>query len=134
MTEKERAPRQTIRRFDIFAEWNQLKARTRHHMKEADARTYGLAVAKVVAARKLHGAAPEEQRDLKRRARQEEMDEPWWEHLGSGEEFEQKIIERMGREFYSEVFQPAIQKAWDAGLRYEDIRDTLRNQWNEHGA
>ena len=134
MTEKERTPRHTIRRFDIFAEWNRLKARTRHRMKEADARAYGLAVAKVVAARKLHGAAPEEQRELKRRARQEEVDEPWWEHLGSSEEFKQKLIERMGREFYTEVFQPAIQNAWDAGLRYEDIRDTLRNQWNEHGA
>jgi hypothetical protein len=40
----------------------------------------------------------------------------------------------MGREFYSEVFQPAIQNAWDGGQRYEDIRDTLRKQWNEHGA
>ena len=130
MTEKERAPRQTIRRFDIFAEWNRLKARTRHRMKEANARAYGLAVAKVVAARKLHGAAPEEQRELKRRARQDEVDEPWWEHLGSNEEFEQKIIERMGREFYAEAFQPAIQQAWDAGQRYEDIRDTLRNTWN----
>ena len=133
MTEQERAPRQTIRRFDIFAEWNRLKARTRPHMKEADARAYGLAVAKVVAARKLHGAAPEEQRELKRRARQDEVDERWWEHLGSSEEFEQKIIERMGREFYTEVFQPAIQNAWDGGQHYEDIRDTLRKQWNEHG-
>jgi hypothetical protein len=84
--------------------------------------------------RKLHGAAPEEQRELKRRARQDEVDEPWCSHQGSGEEFEQKIIERMGREFYSDVFEPAIQKAWDGGQRYEDIRDTLRNQWNEHGA
>ena len=130
MPETERAPRLQIRRFDIFAEWNRLKARTRHKMKEADARAYGLAVAKVVAARKLHGAAPEQTRDLKRRARQDEVDEPWWEHLGSSKEFEQKIIERMGQEFYTEVFQPAIQQAWDAGQRYEDIRDTLRNAWN----
>jgi hypothetical protein len=130
MPETERAPRLQIRRFDIFAEWNRLKARTRHKMKEADARAYGLAVAKVVAARKLHGAAPEQTRDLKRRARQDEVDEPWWEHLGSSEEFEKKIIERMGREFYAEVFQPAIQQAWDAEQRYEDIRDTLRNAWN----
>src|SRR5919201_4213462 len=121
MPETERVPRLPIRRFDIFAEWNRLKARTRHNMKEADARAYGLAVAKVVAARKLHGTAPEQTRDLKRRARQEELDEPWWEHLGSNEEFEQKIVERMGREFYTQVFQPAIERAWDAGQRYEDI-------------
>ena len=87
MTETERAPRLQIRRFDIFAEWNRLKARTRHKLKEADAQAYGLAVAKVVAARKLHGAAPEQTRDLKRRARQDEVDEPWWEHLGSSDSF-----------------------------------------------
>ncbi|MFL5800773.1 MAG: hypothetical protein ACJ8CR_03445 [Roseiflexaceae bacterium] len=130
MPQTERVPRQLIRRFDIFAEWNRLKARVQHAMPEGDARAYGLAVAKVVAARTLHGAAPEQTRELKRRARQEELDEPWWEHLGSSEEFEQKIIGRMGREFYAEVFQPAIQQAWDAGKRYEDIRDTLRNAWN----
>ena len=134
MPETARAPRLPIRRFDIFAEWNRLKARTRHKMKEADARAYGLAVAKVVAARKLHGAAPEQTRELKRRARQEEVDEPWWEHLGSSQEFEQKIIERMGREFYTQVFQPAVQQAWDAGEHYEDIRDTLRNEWNARRA
>jgi hypothetical protein len=130
MPDSEPVPRLQIRRFDIFAEWNRLKARTRHRMQETDARSYGLAVAKVVAARTQHGAAPEQTRDLKRRARQDDVDEPWWEHLGSSEEFERKIIERMGQAFYMRVFQPAIQKAWDAGQSYEDIRDVLRNQWN----
>jgi hypothetical protein len=130
MPETERAPRLQIRRFDIFAEWNRLKARTRHHMRQADAQAYGLAVAKVVAARTLHGTAPEQTRDLKRRARQDEVDEPWWDHLGSSEEFEKTIIDRMGRDFYTEVFQPAIQRAWDAGQRYEEIRDKLRSEWN----
>jgi len=133
MTEKERAPRAQIRRFDIFAEWNRLKAHTRHHMKAADARAYGLAVAKIVAARKFAGYQADEVRDLKRRARQDEVSEPWWEHLGSDAEFERKIIRRMGETFYREVFQPAIQQAWEAGKRYEDIRDTLRNAWNSAG-
>jgi hypothetical protein len=130
MPETKRAPRLQIRRFDIFAEWNRLKGRTRHKLKAADARAYGLAVAKIVAARTQHGATPEQTRELKRRARQDEVDEPWWEHLGSSDEFEQKIIERMGREFYTEVFQPAIQQAWNAEQDYEDIRDTLRSEWN----
>lgn len=130
MTKTEQAPRLQIRRFDIFAEWNRLKARTRHKMKEADAQAYGLAVAKVVAARTQHGAAPEETRELKRRARQDEVDEPWWEHLGSDEEFDKKIVQRMGEDFYAEVFQPAIQEAWDGEQRYEDIRDALRTEWN----
>ena len=134
MTQTMPIARTQIRRFDIFAEWNRLKARTRHKMSEAEARAYGLAVAKVVAARKLHGAAPEQTRDLKRRARQDEVDEPWWEHLGSSEEFEQKIVGRMGQAFYREAFQPPIQKAWEAGQSYEDIRDKLRNDWNEQRA
>jgi hypothetical protein len=125
------APRLQIRRFDIFAEWNRLKALTKHSMKEGDAQAYGLAVAKVVAARTLHGTPPEQTRELKKNARKETVDEPWWEHLGSSEEFEQKIVERMGRSFYAETFQPAIKRAWDEGKDYEDIRDTLRKDWNE---
>ena len=132
MTETARAPRLQIRRFDIFAEWNRIKALKRHKMKAADARAYGLAVAKIVAARKFHGSAPEETRELKRKARKDEVDEAWWEHLGSDEEFKQKIVERMGREFYAEVFQPAVQKAWDEDKKYEDIRDELRKDWNDN--
>ena len=56
---------------------------------------------------------------------------PWWEHLGSDDEFDQKIIKRMGQTFYHDVFQPAVQRAWDAEKSYEDIRDTLRAEWNE---
>jgi len=87
-------------------------------------------VAKIVAARKFGGDQPEQARELKQRARQDDVSTPWWQHLGSSDEFEQKIMERMGTPFYREVFQPAIQKAWDAGQSYEDIRDTLRDQWN----
>ncbi len=81
-------------------------------------------------ARKFGGDQPEQARELKQRARQDDVSTPWWQHLGSSDEFEQKIMERMGTPFYREVFQPAIQKAWDAGQSYEDIRDTLRDQWN----
>jgi hypothetical protein len=127
---KKAVPRMQIRRFDILAEWNRLKAHARHHMDEADARAYGLAVAKVVAARKFGGDQPEQTRELKQRARQDDTSTAWWKHLGSTDEFEQKIIERMGAPFYRNVFQPKIKNAWDAGQSYEDIRDTLRNEWN----
>ena len=130
MTETARAPRLEIRRFDIFAEWNRLKARTRLKLDEQAARAYGLAVAKVVAARKLHGTAPDQTRELKRRAREDDTSEPWWEHLGSDAEFERRIVQRMGTSFYHEVFQPAVQRAWEAGQSYEDIRDSLRADWN----
>ena len=131
MTEKAPAPQAEIRRFDIFAEWNRLKARSRHHMSAADARAYGLAVAKVVASRKFHGTSPEQASDMKRRARNDDVSEPWWEHLGSDDEFNEKIVQRMGKTFYHDVFQPAVQRAWDAEKSYEDIRDTLRAEWNK---
>src|SRR4051812_48092625 len=83
MTEKQPIPQAEIRRFDIFAEWNRLKARERHRMSAADARAYGLAVAKVVAARKFHSTTPDQASDIKRRARNDDVSEPWWEHLGS---------------------------------------------------
>jgi hypothetical protein len=130
MTQTAPAPKAPIRRFDIFAEWNRLKARTRHQLPESDARAYGLAVAKVVAARKFYGYRPEQVREWKHRARSEELTEAWWEQFGSDEEFEQKIVERMGAPFYRQVFQPAIQHAWDEGKTYEQIRDTLREEWN----
>src|SRR5919201_243705 len=105
-------PQAEIRRFDVFAEWNRLKARERHHLSEADARAYGLAVAKVVAARKFSGYQAAQVSEWKRRARRDELTEAWWEHLGSNEEFEKKIIERMGKTFYKSMFQPAIRLAW----------------------
>jgi hypothetical protein len=128
------APKAEIRRFDVFAEWNRLKAVTHLKMSEPEARTYGLAVAKIVAARKLHGYTPKELAEFKRQARTlarpEEITLPWWHRLASPEEFERKIIERMGRTFYEQVFQPAIARAWREGKSYEEIRDSVRQQWN----
>ena len=123
-------PQAEIRRFDIFAEWKRLEARQRSHLPEAEAQAYGLAVAKVVAARKFTGYRPEQVQDWKRRARQEELGEAWWQHLGSAEEFATKIIERMGKTFYRRVFQPAVRQAWVEGKKYEQIRDVLRTEWN----
>ena len=123
-------PRQEIRRFDIFAEWNRLKAQTQQHFSDADAQSYGLAVAKVVAARKFAGHRPEHVRDWKRRATREDFTEAWWTHLGSAAEFADKIVVRMGKSFYRRVFQPAVRRAWKEGQRYEQIRDALRAPWN----
>jgi hypothetical protein len=124
------APQQEIRRFDIFAEWNRLKASQQLHLSAAESRAYGLVVAKVVAARKFSGAPPSQVKDWKRRARTDDTAEPWWQHLGSDEEFRRKIVQRMGPDFYRTVFRPALRQAWEEGRRYEDIRDTLRSAWN----
>ena len=36
----------------------------------------------------------------------------------------------MGRDFYEKVFKPAIEKAFDEGKDYMDIRDSIREEWN----
>jgi hypothetical protein len=35
----------------------------------------------------------------------------------------------MGRDFYEQVFHPAIEEAVAEGKRYEDIRDQIRKDW-----
>jgi len=135
MAEDAPKPAAGIRRFDVFAEWSRLTG-LKKHLDEDDARAYGLAVAKIVAARKFGGYEPGQLRDLKKRAREqnterEDTGAAWWENLGTAEEFEQKIVRRMGERFYEGVFAPAIRAAWDRGEKYEQIRDRLREQWNE---
>ena len=66
------------------------------------------------------------------RARRDDLSEEWWRHLGSSQEFTQKIVERMGKTFYRRVFQPALRRAWREGKKYEEIRDQLRVEWNAH--
>ena len=124
------APHAEIRRFDIFAEWNRLKARHSHQLLEAEAQAYGLAVAKVVAGRKFAHSRPHEVSEWRQRARRDDVSEVWWTHLGSSQEFTAKIVERMGKTFYRRVFQPALRRAWREGKKYEEIRDQLRVEWN----
>jgi hypothetical protein len=124
-----------IRRFDVFAEWNRLTG-LKKNLDEDDAEAYGIAVAKVVAARKFTGYEPGQVRDWRQRARGQEAERPqdgeapWWEHMGSADEFDRKVVRRMGTRFYSEVFAPAVQAAWDRGEKYEELRDRLREGWN----
>jgi hypothetical protein len=68
MTKTTLKPKSEIRRFDIFAEWNRIKARERYHLPNDAASAYGLAVAKIVAARKFYGYKPEQVNEWKRRA------------------------------------------------------------------
>jgi hypothetical protein len=124
-------PLQRIRRFDVFAEYRKQEAQD-DGMKADEARGYGLWVAKVVAARKFGrlkssasaAASPEEQKKRRRRK---------WKVLGGQPQtdklFEHQIVDRMGPEFYRQVFVPAIKNERDKGHSYEDIRDRLRRRW-----
>jgi len=62
-------PHAEIRRFDIFAEWNRLKALHSHYLPEAEAQAYGLAVAKVVAGRKFAHSNPRQGSEWRKQAR-----------------------------------------------------------------
>lgn len=45
--------------------------------------------------------------------------------------FDKEIVTRMGSTFYTRVFVPAIRKAIENGEDYRDIRDSIREEWNE---
>jgi hypothetical protein len=121
-------PRKPIRRFDVFAEYRKLDAETDDGMPVDQAKGYGLWVAKVVAARKFGRARSEEEpaAEPPRRRRKWHVlgDEPQTDKL-----FDHEIVDRMGRDFYRQVFAPAIREARSSGQTYEAIRDRLRRRW-----
>ncbi len=127
-------PKQAIRRFDIFAEYHRLE-RLRQGMPADEAKGYGLWLAKVVAARKF--AKWKGVEDLDRQYQQEAQAKQYppskWRRLSGKEQtdelFDKEIIERMGRDFYAQVFRPGIQQAFEAGKSYRDIRDAIRRDW-----
>jgi hypothetical protein len=123
-------PQASIRRFDIFAEWNRLTALRDKHMRADDARAYGISVAKVVAARKFTGYQPG-RASTTRRSGAKRREEDWWKHMGSTDEFERKVIRRMGEDFYRHTFAPALKSAFESGMSYEEVRDSFRREWNE---
>jgi hypothetical protein len=122
-------PANRIRRFDVFAEYRKQEEQE-DGMPADQAKGYGLWVAKVVAARKF-GRLKDRDRpseaEVKARRRRK------WRIL-SGEPqtdrlFDQQIVERMGADFYKEVFVPAIRHEREQGHSYESMRDRIRRRW-----
>jgi hypothetical protein len=142
MTEEaEIRPLQPIRRFDVFAETKRLEALA-HGEPDDVAKGYGIRIAKIVASRRFGGSATKKKRHEK--GHEPENQSSTGSRFGgeggskfrdldgaaqTDETFDREIVERMGPEFYEVVFQPAIQKALTAGRKYEQIRDTIRNNW-----
>ena len=129
-------PKQPIRRFDVFAEYQRLKG-LQKGMDEHHAKGYGLWLAKVVASggrksgrtRGQHG----EEDETADRADKASPEQEWHELSGAPQTdalFDREIVRRMGPPFYARVFAPAIAEAERQGRSYESIRDTLRKQWN----
>lgn len=134
-TERDVRPRQAIRRFDVFAEVNRLKALDEGR-PEDEAKGYGIWLAKVVAGRRFGrkgdgGDRPPERpaREDGARSRPEDKFRHAGDELQTDETFEREIVERMGRDFYACVFAPAIRAAVEGGQRYEQFRDAIRSGW-----
>lgn len=132
MNEKPR-PKRAIRRFDIFAEYQKDEA-LREGRSLAEAKGYGLWLAKVVAGRRYGASAPASAGAGTSRpnAPTDENSSPFRSVSGVPQTdalFDREVIQRMGEEFYRTVFAPAVERAIAAGERYEDIRDALRKDW-----
>ncbi len=127
-------PRAPIRRFDVFAEYNRLKGLKEEHLTAGKAKGYGLWVAKVVAAQKF-GRMPRPERGKKQEKSEEEKkkEKREWHDLSGVPQtdklFDKEIVNRMGKDFYKEVFAPAIQQAYEEGKPYVAIRDAIRKDW-----
>ena len=124
-------PRKAIRRFDVFAEFTR-QEQLGEGLPEDEAKGYGIWLAKVVASRRFGkkkddddgGSAGKRASGGKKTRFRSVGDE-----LQTGETFDHDIIERMGADFYNDVFVPAIDEARDKGETYESIRDEIRKEW-----
>jgi hypothetical protein len=120
-------PLKPIRRFDIFAEYRKEEEQEKG-MPADRAKGYGLWVAKVVAARKFGRMKDRGKSDAEAPRRRRK-----WRMLSgipqTDKLFDREIVDRMGDDFYREVFAPAIRTAREKGKPYESIRDSIRRRW-----
>src|SRR5687768_9135369 len=106
-------PRMPIRRFDVFAEYNNQKA-MQDGRPEDEAEGHGLWVGKVVASgggRSVRVRAPSKGgKPAKDEPEEKEEKKSKWRFLSNEktayEMFEKEVINRMGRHFYNTVFAP----------------------------
>src|SRR5579875_2014571 len=126
-------PRMPIRRFDVFADYNRVRNQE-HGMPEDLAKGRALWAAKVVAGRR-YGAHPSEAREARGEPDRQPTapSEEGYRSVGGKEQtgpmFDREIVDRMGPDFYRDIFHPAIEQAVREGRRYEDIRDSIRRDW-----
>jgi hypothetical protein len=125
-------PKAGIRRFDVFAEYTRLE-KLAEGMPADEAKGYAVWLAKVVAARKYGRIKPGRHKPVGVAEVFRERPQGKFRSLGGVEQtdrlFEKDIVARMGREFYQEVFSPAVAEAYRNGKTYRDIRDTIRKAW-----
>jgi hypothetical protein len=129
-------PNQAIRRFDVFAEYQRLTALEKDHLPQDEAKGYGIWLAKVVAARKFRKVREKEGEGKgkgQKKDEREELIDNKWHALDSIAQtdtlFDKEIIQRMGDDFYQQVFSPAVKAAFTSGKDYTEIRDKIRESW-----
>lgn len=130
----ETKPKASIRRFDVFAEYNRLKGMKEDHLTAAKAKGYGLWVAKVVAAQKFgRMPKPDTEKQAPKTAEEKKREKRVWHKLSgipqTDKLFDRQIVDRMGATFYRQVFAPAIRKAFEEGKEYREMRDSIRADW-----
>lgn len=124
-------PKAPVRRFDVFAEYNRLKA-MQEGESAAQAKGYGLWLAKVVAAQKFGRLKKPDGEKKEDKDKKPARRKKWRDLSGipqTDKLFDKEIINRMGRSFYSKVFSPAIREAFKEEKEYKEIRDSLRKGW-----
>jgi hypothetical protein len=127
-------PKAHIRRFDVFAEVNRLKALAEGRPAD-EAKGYGIWLAKVVAGRRFGRKTDDERRQppARERAEHDRHAHDRFRHAGdelqTDETFDREIVDRMSRAFYDEVFSPEVRAALESGQRYEQFRDSIRRGW-----
>ena len=127
-------PNSAVRRFDVFAEFQRLKALEKEQMPADVAKGYGIWLAKVVAARKFAKQRGKDVKDTKgKKEEPEELVDNKWHVLDdkpqTDELFDKQVIDRMGSDFYEKVFSPSVREAFKSGKDYMDIRDSIRKDW-----
>ena len=126
------APKERIRRFDVFAEYTRQERRDKG-VPEDEAKGYGIWLAKVVAARRFSRQPSAPGSTPAAGDRTAEEGEPRFRSVGdelqTDETFDREVVDRMGAGFSAEGFAPAIAEVRARGERYEAIRDAIRGPW-----
>lgn len=124
-------PKAPIRRFDVFAEYSRLKA-LKEGESAAQAKGYGIWLAKVVAAKKF-GKLESKPKEKEKEGEKKPVRKKKWRDLSgipqTDKLFDKEIIRRMGQDFYSDVFSPAIRESFNEEKEYREIRDAIRREW-----
>ncbi len=125
-------PKRPIRRFDVFAEVNRLKALD-DGRPDDEAKGYGIWLAKVVAGRRFGAKKDDHDRTRHDREPAPNGKEPKFKSAGgelqTDETFDHDVVDRMGPDFYDRVFAPAVAAAISRGEKYETFRDSIRSTW-----